>query len=528
MSTNDNAFDAAAASGASVLGAAVAPQPTLRITNLSKTFGDTTVLDSFNLTIDAGSIHVLVGQNGSGKSTLIKVLSGYHQPDSGGRVLIGDEELQFNSPESAYRLGCRFVHQDLGLVLTRSVLDNLSLTSGYPTRFGTIRNRSTMATVREALERVGLDIDPRRKVSDFTAAERTGIALARVLREDPLNPPKLLVLDEPTAALPAHEVNHLLGMLRAIAANGISVLFVTHHLNEVFLIGDVVTVLRNGQQVGTFPIGEIDRSGLIELLVGGEITKNTRRSGSTDLESVVPALQVTDLSTDTIDSVSFSASRGEVVGIAGLTGSGSESILEAIFGSIRRYSGEVSVGGKRVVHNRPDRSIRAGMGFLPPDRVANGGVMTLSATENITLPNLKPYWGKWRISKRRQSADSLVWFERFDVRPGNDTEKTLSMFSGGNQQKILLAKWLHLRPSVLLLNEPTQGVDVGAKADIHHHILAAAQEGLTVIVSSSDNEELATLCDRVLIIRKGRIQDEIMGDQLTDSNISRSVVAEAE
>lgn len=527
MSTSAASFESTANPGTTESGLAVDLEPTLRIKSLSKSFSGIAVLNSFSLTLGAGEIHVLVGQNGSGKSTLIKVLSGYHRPDEGGQVFVAGEELQFESPESAYRLGCRFVHQDLGLVQSRSVLDNLSLTSGFPTKWGTIRSRTAASAVSKALARAGLDIDPRRNVSDFSAAQRTGIALARAVREDPVFPPRLLVLDEPTASLPEHEVQQLLDMLKSIARSGISVLFVTHHLNEVFQIGDAVTVLRNGQRVGTHLVSQIQRQDLVEMLVGGEIADVRRRTSTAASNEVAPTLVVRSLSSINIRSASLSARPGEIVGIAGLTGSGSESILEAIFGSVSTTSGEVVVGGHPIPPGRPDISIRAGVGFLPPDRVVSGGVMSLSASENITLAKLRPYWRRWRLAKRREASVSKEWFERFSVSPRGAVERTLSTFSGGNQQKILLAKWMHAKPVVLLLNEPTQGVDVGAKAEIHGHILQAANEGLTVVVNSTDNEELATICDRVLVFRKGEIKDEISGERLTDSGISRSVVLDS-
>jgi ribose transport system ATP-binding protein len=500
--------------------------PVLEVERVSKTFTRTKALSRVSMNIEAGEVHALLGQNGSGKSTLIKILSGYHAPDLGGGIRIQGTDLPIQSPVQSYRLGCRFVQQDLGLVSTLSVLDNMALGSGFPTAFGTINGKATFKQAKEDLERLGLDINPKALVATLSASERTGVAIARSLREDPEYPACLLVLDEPTATLPVDEVDQLLDRVSAMAATGVGVLYVTHHLGEVFRVAHNVSVFRDGVVVGAGPVKNFDHSGIVELLAGEDLfaeeTESRRqkaaRAAAHDHEVV---FDVKDLRAGALAGVSFSVERGEIVGIAGLAGSGRDSVLGASFGALPRTAGEVSLTGQPLPAGRPDVAIGRGIAYLAPDRKIGGSVMTMSARENLTLPNLKPFWKGGLLRRKAETSTTKEWFQRLSVRPGDAVNEPLSIFSGGNQQKILFGKWLSQKPSVFLLDEPTQGVDVGAKADLHRELVAAAEEGAAVVVSSSDLEELADLCERVLVIVDGRISAELQGGELTEGNITR-------
>jgi ribose transport system ATP-binding protein len=502
-----------------------AVRPAVRIRNLSKSFPGTLALAAFDLEIMPGEVHVLVGANGSGKSTLIKVLSGFHTPDPDGEVLIDGEPMPFGSGEHSYRLGCRFVHQDLGLIATMSVQDNLHL-GGFPTRAATIRPRQMTSSAQAMLTQVGLELDPGMQVCDLGAAQRTGVALARAVRTDRAHPPKLLVLDEPTATLPSDEVDHLLGMLRAAASRVVAVLFVTHHLDEVFRIADSVTVLRDGRIVGRSPIEKVERRALVELLAGGDIEDVHRDPEAVATSAPEPALVVDDLWAGTIRGMSFSVAPGEVVGIAGLTGSGRESVLSAIFGAQSRSRGTVTIGGTSVPARRPDLAMAAGAGLLPGERKTLSGIMSLSARENISVASLAPFWSKLRLNKKKEMHEASTWFEELNVRPEGAIDMELIRFSGGNQQKILFAKWIRLRPTVFLLDEPTQGVDIGAKAELHRQLLAAAATGTAVVISSTDTDELVSMCSRVLVLRNGTLTDELTGSRITVGEITKSVMSE--
>ncbi|RZL84732.1 MAG: sugar ABC transporter ATP-binding protein [Rhodococcus sp. (in: high G+C Gram-positive bacteria)] len=501
-------------------------EPALAARRVSKAFTGALALDHFDLVVEHGEIHALVGGNGSGKSTFIKVLSGYHQPEAGSEVELAGERLHFGSPHSALALGCRFVHQDLGLVPTSSALDNLFLTTGFPQRWGNLRTKAALRQAREDLARVGLELDPRRLVVELSPAERTGVAIARALQEQNGAPVRMLVLDEPTATLPKSEVDRLLGIVQAVAARGVGVLYVSHRLEEVLTVSHKVTVLRDGRKVTTVDTPELDRQQLVRLLVGSEI--DDTRAIANELPqypSGSAVLEVDQLATPTISDVTLRCRPGEILGVAGISGSGSDSLLGAIFGASPRLGGTVRVGTRTLAPGRPDRASDAGIAYLPPDRIGQSGVMDMGADDNITLAGLSAVWNKigWRRGAQTREAES--WFGRLSVAPRRAYGHPLKEFSGGNQQKVLLAKWLRLNPRVLLLDEPTQGVDIGARAILHAEIVRAAEEGAAVVCQSTDLEELSALCQRVLVLNHGSIASVLEGDQVTVSNISRACLA---
>jgi ribose transport system ATP-binding protein len=499
----------------------------LEVRGLTKTFVGTPALRSLDLTVAPGEVHALLGENGSGKSTFIKVLSGYHTPDPGGEVSVAGRRLHFGAPDASYGLGCRFVHQDLGLVESLSVADNLSLMTGFPTRLGTVRGRELRRRVAAALELVGLDIDPSRMVSGLSPATKTGVAVARALRETDGAPPRLLVLDEPTSTLPVSEVRALLAVVRAVAARGIGVVYVTHHLDEVFELADRVSVLRDGAKVVTIDVRDIDRATLVHHLVGRELEEAHAASAALPPEHPEVALEVDGLAAGALRGLSLDVRAGEVVGVAGLTGSGRESALAAVFGAVPRDAGTVRVDGHDLVAGRPRAAIAAGMVFLPADRKLHGGVMDLTSRENLTLPRLRDLWRMPFLRRREEAAQASHWFGRLDVRPADAAEKPLSALSGGNQQKVLFGKWLRCAPKVLLLDSPTQGVDIGAKAEIHRQLLAAVAAGAAAVVSSADTDELVALCHRVLVLRAGEVVAELAGSEITVAAVTRESLGSA-
>ncbi len=506
--------------GASERGAATGPRPALEVRSVSKTFAGTPALSAFDLTIQPGEIHALVGENGSGKSTVIKILAGYHRPDPGGEVLVGGERLAWGSAESSTALGCRFVHQDLGLVDSSSILDNLFIGGGFTCRFGTVMSRTTTAEARDLLTQVGLDVDPRRPVATLSPAQRTAVAVARALKDTArLGAVKLMVFDEPTATLPDNEVNQLLATIRGVAARGTGILYVTHRLDEIFTLANDVTVLRDGKKVATVPVASIDRPKLVRLLVGSEFDDAHAESVAAHTEHGQPVLQVEGLTAPRIGGITFSARPGDIIGVAGITGSGRETLLGTIFGAHARTGGRVTMDGVSLRPARPSQAMRSGMAYLPPDRKISGGVMTLTARENFSLSGVISFWRAPLLRRRMERNEVRSWFERLEVRPPW-VDADLGTFSGGNQQKILFAKWLRLRPKVFLLDEPTQGVDVGAKAQLYVQLLEAAADGTAVILSSSDVDELAAICHRVLVLRGGRIVADLSKGDITAARIS--------
>ena len=501
----------------------------LIVSHLSKTFAGSWALHDVDLEVRAGEVHALVGENGSGKSTLIKILSGYHVPSPGSEIRVGGQPLATGSPTASHRAGARFVHQDLGLVDALSVADNLTLGVGYPARLGTIRSRAWRSEVQGALDLLELDVDPHVLVGRLSPATKTGVALARALRDDAHGRAVVLVLDEPTASLPLPQVSQLHTMVRAVAARGIGVLYVSHHLQEIFDLCDRVTVLRDGVKVATRAPSELSNQSLVELIVGGQIGDGQSTAASTvpsSRHASRPMLTVTGLSRAPLVSVSLEARSGEILGIAGITGSGRDTLLASMFGARPHDSGTVAVDGVPLPGGSPRRAMTLGMAYLPPDRKINGGVLTLPARENLSLTDLSEFWRFPALRRGRERASASHWFRYLDVRPADGIERNLETFSGGNQQKVLLAKWLRRSPKVLLLEEPTQGVDIAAKALLHRHIASAASEGACIVVSSADNEELAGLCDRVIVLVRGRPGAELSGAGLTVAALTHAALGQ--
>ena len=502
---------------------------------LTKTFAGGRALDDVDFAIVAGEIHALLGENGSGKSTLIKVVSGFHRPDPGATVLIGGQPLAFGSPLASYELGARFVHQDLGLVEASSISDNLAFGPGFPTTFGTILARRAHARAARALEQVEIDIDPDALISSLSPAQKTGVAVARALQGEGSASVRLLVLDEPTARLPEHEVVHLLALVRSVARRGIGVLYVTHRLDEVFEIADHATTLRDGRRVASKPVPGLTRHDLLHDLFGASLEHPLRMSSAAGQSPLIGAggaaaamngavLSVDGLCSEALREVTFAIEAGEVVGVAGITGSGRDALCSTLFGARGRDAGEVRVNGQQLRRARPAEAMARGVAYVPAERKLQGAFMDLTARENISISNLQKLWRWPRLRRRQEGQEARRWFDRFSIRPNGAVEQLLSTFSGGNQQKVVFGKWFQRQPVLFLLDEPTQGVDVSAKAELHAALFEAARSGAGVLISSSDVEELATTCDRVLVLRSGRIVAELRGAEVSPHAMSRAAL----
>lgn len=487
------------------------------IGTVSKTFPGQRALHRVTFEVDRASIHALVGQNGSGKSTLVKILAGYHEPDPGSSVVVDDSPLQFGHPAASYRCGLRFVHQNLGLVDSISVTENIALGAGYETAAGRIRWREQHRQASALLSGLGHDIDPRSLASGLSAADRTAVAIARALARGKSGV-RLLVLDEATAAMPAQEVRRLFGTIRRLREQGVSVLYISHHLDEVLTIADSVTVLRDAAHVGTYPASSLTNAALVELIVGRELA----REGELELpapRSGPPRLVAERVRGDIVNELSLSVHPGEIVGIAGISGSGREEVAGLLFGAAPRQ-GRVLLDGREIPAASPGAAIAAGMALVPVDRARQAIVETQDLRENVTLPRHRPAWRGGRLHHRAERDDVRSWLVRLRVRPP-DPGARFSQLSGGNQQKVVLAKWLRLDPRVLVLDEPTQGVDVGAKAEIHALIRRIAAEGTAVIVCSTDSDELAGICTSVVVLQRGWVAADVPRGRLNARQIER-------
>jgi len=484
----------------------------LSLRSVTKSFGAQRALDSVDLDIRSGEIHAVVGQNGCGKSTLVKLLAGYHGPDAGSEATVGGKSFELGSLTAAKHAGLRFVHQDLGLVEDLSVAENFFMESdrgwAKPISKGDERSRTA-----QAVNDFGYHIDPRALVGSLSAAQRTAVAIVRALRGE--QPPSLLILDEPTASLPGPDAQLLFDALRRLTQAGGSVLFISHHLDEVMGLADTVTVLRDGRRIGTAATRDLSHDRLVELMLGRALTPRAQSDvSSAKIDSGrVPRLTVRNAHGGGLHGVGFDVHPGEVLGIAGLTGSGRESLAGAIAGQTHQ-SGTVAIDGRPIRPADPADSLARGLAFAPAERRRDALLSTATLRENLTIADIRSISRRGRLSRRLERKDTQKWMEMLDVRPPLP-ERVIDQFSGGNQQKVVLGRLLRTDPKVLVLDEPTQGVDVGAKATIHDLILGSASSGAAVIVCSTDDEELVQVATRVLVLRRGRVGAELAGHDLT-------------
>ena len=489
-------------------------EPLLAIRNVSKSFPGLKALDRVSFSVGPGEIVALVGQNGSGKSTLVKILAGLHQPDPGSESVLG------YGPDGK-QAGLHFIHQDLGLVAELSTVENLDLDHKLGRRAllpAPVRREKRRA--RELIASFGAAFDPGRPIGELSAAERTIVAIARAL-DGWEHPGNVLVLDEPTASLHGEEVQKLFTAVRRVAEGGAGVIFISHRLDEVIELADRVVALRDGNLIADTRRGEYDRDDLVRLIAGAIKPAAVSHQPSAGAE---PVLQVRGLSAATIRSLDLELRAGEILGVSGVLGSGREQVASVLFGATEGEIAQYLVAGRPVRGRNPRQAIGHGIAYIPGDRHRQGAIMKMTARENITLPRLAPlnrlFGGLDRKAERQEAGR---WIDAVAVRP-RDAERTLELFSGGNQQKIVLAKWLRNEPKVLLMDEPTQGVDVGAKAGLFELIASAAANGAGVLICSSDDKELALICDRVIVMRDGEMVADLPRAELSEAALVRAAL----
>jgi ribose transport system ATP-binding protein len=481
--------------------------PGLRVTNLSKQFGETAALSAVSFEVPRGEVHALLGGNGSGKSTLIKILAGVHAGEPGGRIEVGLESVAADhiTPAWSRASGLSFVHQDLGLFDQLTVAENLFAGAGYPGRRGRIDWRGMRRSARATLERLGIGVSPELPLAALRPADRTLVAIARALHGRERFHDGVLVLDEPTARLPEPEVERLIEALRGYSSEGQTIVYVSHRLEEVFALAQGVTVLRDGRVAASRALARLDERELIGMIVGRAVAE-TEPLPARELRPV-PMLELRGVHAGPLRDVSLSLSPGEVVGVAGLVGSGRTSLLEAVYGAIPLDGGSITLDGHAPRRRSVAAAIGKGFGYVPEDRVAQGAFLSLGIPENLSASDPGRYFRRLWFRHRAERRDASAAIGRFGIRTPS-VGSPLSVLSGGNQQKVVVARWLQRSPRLLLLDEPTQGVDVGARADIYAHIRSAVLEGAAAIVVSSDFDELLILCDRILVLVDGRITAE--------------------
>ncbi len=481
----------------------------LTLKNITKEFPGVKALDDVTINIERGTIHGLVGENGAGKSTLIKVLAGIYQPNKG-EIILDGKPCRFNSPIEARRAGISVVHQEIKLAEPLSVAENMFL-GNVQLKNGLVDWKGMRRRAREIVEDLGMDIDINAQVSSLTVAKKQIVEIMHAIN----NNSRILIMDEPSAVLTDRELEVMFRIVKQLRDEGITIIYISHRLDEIFGLCSNVSVLRDGRHIDTIPVASVDRQGLINMMVGREMgqeyPKEVGNVGGTILE-------VKNLSRGILQDISFEVKSGEVFGISGLVGAGRTELARAILGIDKPESGEVYVRGKKVHYRTFADAIRDGLGLIPEDRKLQGLVQIMSVKRNTTLVNMKRVLRAGVISSSLEEKLSKEYADKLHVvTPSMETE--VQYLSGGNQQKVVIAKWLFQNSEILFLDEPTRGIDVGAKAEIYRLINRMAKEGKTIIMISSEMPELLGMCDRIMVMHEGHKMGELNAAEATQEKI---------
>ncbi len=488
--------------------------PSVEMKGISKSFGGVEALKGVDFSVLPGHIHGLVGENGAGKSTLMKILSGAVLKDSG-VVRVSGKDAHIQSPSDSRGQGIGIIYQEFALAPDLTVAENVYI-ARLP-KMPVINWKKLASDTRELMVRLGFDIDPMAKVRSLSVAYQQVVEIAKALSENV----KILILDEPSAVLAPADLERLFQILKLLREQGVSIIYISHRLEEIFAITDRITAMKDGRVTGEFATSEVNQDTLISAMIGRELTAMFPKRNAT-IGDV--ALKVSHLKNDKVADVSFEVRAGEVLGFAGLVGSGRTEIARAIFGEDPRVAGDIFVNGEEVHIYHPKDAVRQGIGLVPEDRKRQGALLSMSIRENATMATLKKVSGVGGVIKRgveKSVVSDLIG--RLGIKT-NNMENPVSSLSGGNQQKVVLAKWLAANFKALILDEPTRGVDVGAKYEIYELINGLAESGLAVLVISSELVELIGMCDRVLVIRSGAVSGELSGSDITEEQMMRHAI----
>lgn len=495
----------------------------LKMNNVTKRFPGVLALDDVNLELHEGEILGLCGENGAGKSTLMKILSGNLRGDYEGSILVNGKEVKMTSVEEAELLGIEMVYQEVNMMFDASVAENLFV-GNLPGKY-VVDYRTLYENTQELLAFAQIDINPKEKVRKLNNGQLQMLSILRAWSKNP----KILVLDEPTGALTNNEVDILMGLLRELKKKGVSCIYISHKMEEVFDITDRVVVLRDGKTVSEHLTKDVTEKMLIEEMVGRKIENLYPKKAVQIGEEVFRADSITVAhptlkGKNIVENVSFSVRRGEILGIGGLVGSGRSETLAAIFGiSDGCVSKRIFVDGKQITINKPMDAINAGIGFVTEERKQNGFVGYMTIRENISMANLKFMPGRFVIDRKNEKKCTQTVFDRLRIK-ANSMETRLNTLSGGNQQKVVVGKWLLKQPRILFIDEPTRGIDVGAKAEIYKILSELAEKGIAIVMISSDMQELISMSDRCIVLSNGRITGEFSGAELTQKNIMTAAI----
>ena len=486
----------------------------LQMTDIVKTFPGVKALDHVSLTVQAGTVHALMGENGAGKSTLMKCLFGMYNRD-GGTITLEGREVTFKNSRDALDNGVAMVHQELNQALKRSVMDNIWL-GRYPTIAGLVNEKKMYKDTMEIFQELDIDVDPHRIMGTMPVSQRQMVEIAKAVSYNS----KVIVFDEPTSSLTEEEVEHLFKIINMLRDRGVGIIYISHKMAEIKRISDYITVMRDGQWIATEKAKDLEMNDIIRLMVGRELTNQFPPKTNTPGEEFLRVEGITGMYNQLRD-VSFSARKGEVLGLAGLDSSGRTETLESIFGIRTRKEGKIFLDGKQCLNRNASESIKNGFAMLTEERRATGIFGVLNIRENTVISSLKRHkrFGLY-LSEKSQRTDTQYYIDAMRTKTPTQETKIRSL-SGGNQQKVIIGRWLLTEPEVLLLDEPTRGIDVGAKYEIYQLILDLANKGKTVIMVSSEMPELLGVCDRIVVMSGGRVAGEVDAKTTTQEEIMR-------
>ncbi len=490
----------------------------LQMQEIRKTFPGVVALDNVSFDLQRGEVHILLGENGAGKSTLMKILSGAYQKDSG-QLLLKGQAVEIKNPKHAIELGIGIIYQELNLVPHLSAAENIFL-GREPVRLpGLIDQKAMNQSARRLLTGLGVNIDPRRLVKELSIAEQQMVEIAKAISLDA----RILIMDEPTSALTEREITELFTRIRKLKADGVSIIYISHRMEELFEIGDRVTVLRDGAVVGTRNIADVTKPELIRMMVNRELTQQFPKVAAARGKEV---LRIEELNrSDELMNISFSLYEGEVLGIAGLLGSGRTELARAIFGLDKPDSGSIHVKGKLQTITSPRQAINLGFGFLTEDRKTQGLVLPLSVQENICLPSIERFSQLGIVSERQETEAAAQYQKDLRIKTPSLGQRVVNL-SGGNQQKVVLSKWLCSHADILIFDEPTRGIDVGSKAETYQLMNQLAASGAAILMISSDLPEVLGMSDRILVMHQGRINGEFSAAEATQEKILHCALGE--
>ncbi|MBB3458285.1 ribose transport system ATP-binding protein [Rhizobium sp. BK313] len=498
--------------------------PFLEMHNISKTFPGVRALNRVDLSLNRGEVHAVAGENGAGKSTLMKIMTGVYRNDAGGEIRVEGEPVTIRDPVHARQLGISIIYQELAVVDNLSIAENIFLAREPLTPSRLIDRRKMNADAAAVLSELEMKIDPATRVSELSIGHKQIVEIARAISYRS----KMIIMDEPTASLSHHEATVLLSVVKRLAAQGIGIVYISHRLDEIFEIADRVTVLRDGETVDSRPIGEMTRDLLVRKMVDRELSqlfgKHETHMTNEILLSVrnLNMLKASSHSTSVSD-ISFDLHKGEILGFFGLIGAGRTETMEMIFGS-RPASGEIRIAGQAVRIKNPSDAIEQGLGFVTEDRKGQGLVLGMSVRENFSLTHLGDYCRLDFVDRRRERTRCIDYIRSLGIKTPSPDQKVVNL-SGGNQQKVVIAKWVARKPRILIVDEPTRGIDIGAKSEVHALLNELAAEGLSIIVVSSDLPEVLAISDRVIVLKEGRISGTFPRAEATQENIMLAATA---